>query len=810
MPRLSLRAAMPLASAVHLALLGVTGASLTALSSQTIAQTQVIDYHISAGSLTTTLSQFAATSQVTLSFASEQTQGLDSPGLQGQYSVDEGLNRLLVNSGLRAQRQSNGSYVLIPVKTLGDTALELSAVSISGKAPGSTTEGTGSYTTESSSSSTRLNLSIRETPQSVTVLTRQRLDDQKLDNLTDALDATTGITVIRESLGADSTTYLSRGFPITNFEIDGVPTSSRMDNYTQNTAMYDRVEVVRGATGLISGLGNPSATINLIRKRPTSTPQVILSAEAGSWDRYGLSVDVGSPLNDTGTVRGRFVADQKVQRAWIDRFNQELTTLYGITEFDLTESTLLTLGFSYQGTHSNAPMRTGFPLFTTNGDRTDIKRSFNTSPDWSYYDRHQSTLFTSVEHHFDNGWSGKLEYSHSRNDYDTVISYMDGEIDPQTGAGALIMPTRWAAVPQQDNLDAYLTGSFPFLGREHELIGGVTLSRLEERGTPNYGGWQQPGSGYDGTIADIYNWDGVTPKPHFNKVGDSDLTETQYAAYLTSRWHLTDAASLIVGARVVDWERDNTSRLNTGVISKTNRTETGVFIPYAGFVYDLDEVWTAYASYTQIFNPQPSTVRDVNGTPLNPLEGTGYELGIKAGFYEGRLNTSLALFRVEQDNLAVADGDKLAPNGFQAYKAENGTTSKGVELEVNGQLTEGWQLTGGYSYSVSLNSDGQRIVTEIPRNSIKLFTTYNLPGTWDKLTVGGGLNWQSQSGYDLSYATTQGSYALASLMAKYQITPEVSASVHVNNLFDKQYLTTTAAGLYGAPRNVMTTLRYAF
>lgn len=803
MPRLAL------AHAIHLALFGLIATPLipTAYAAE---QNQARHFEIEPGPLGSALSQFASHAGVNLSFASEQTQGLTSPGLRGHYSVEDGLAHLLAGSGLQARRQSNGGYVLMPVSAPGETALELTALSISGKAPGSTTEGSGSYTTESSSSSTRLNLSLKETPQSVTVLTRQRLEDQKLDNLTDALDATTGITVVRESIGGDSTTYLSRGFPINNFEIDGVPTSSRMDNYTQNTAMYDRVEVVRGATGLISGLGNPSATINLIRKRPTVDPQVLLSAEAGSWDRYGLSVDVGGALNDSGNVRGRFVADQKDQHAWIDRFNQELSTLYGITELDLSDSTLLTLGFSHQVTHANAPMRTGFPLFTTDGDLTDIRRSFNPSPDWTYYDRKQSTLFASVEQHFANGWSGKLEYSHARNDYDSVVTYMSGEIDKATGAGAYIMPTRWKATPEQDNLDAYMTGTLPLFGREHELITGVTLSRIEERGTANYGGWQRPGSGYQGTIDNIYTWDGHAPKPVFNKIGEDDLTETQYGAYLTSRWHLSDAASLIVGARVVDWNRESKSRLYAGSSSKSERTETGIVIPYAGFVYDLDDTWTAYASYTQIFNPQSSNIRDVNGTPLDPLEGTGYELGLKAGFYEGRLNASLALFRVEQDNLAVADGDRLQPNGYQAYKAESGTTSEGVELEVNGELADGWQITGGYSYSVSFNDDDHRIVTEIPRNSVKLFTTYRLPGALDKLTVGGGVNWQSETGYDLSYATTQSSYALANLMARYQITPSLSATLNVNNLFDKEYYTTTAAGLYGAPRNFMTTLRYAY
>ena len=799
---------LPLARAVQLALFGVPLIAFTPASVAAQVQ-QSTRFEIVPGPLGTALSEFASAAGVTLSFASEQTQGLSSPGLQGTFSVEEGLARLLGGSGLQASQQSNGGYVLLPAASAANGAMELMPLSISGKAPGSTTEGSGSYTTESSSSSTRLNLSLKETPQSVTVLTRQRMEDQKLDTLTDALDATAGITVIRESIGADSTPYLSRGFAISNYEIDGVPTSSRMDNYTQNTAMYDRVEVVRGATGLISGLGNPSATINLIRKRPTQAPQVLLSAEAGSWDRYGLSVDVGGALNEAGNVRGRFVADQKDQHAWIDRFNQEISTLYGISEFDLSESTLLTLGFSHQVTHANAPMRTGFPLFTTTGALTDIKRSFNSSPDWSYYDRKQSSLFTSIEQHFANGWSGKLEYSHARNDYDTVATYMTGDIDAATGAGAFLMPTRWQASPEQDNLDAYLTGAFPFLGREHELITGVTLSRIEERGTANYGGWQRRGT-YDGDIDNIYTWNGQAPKPRFTKIGESDLTETQYAAYLTSRWHLTDAASLILGTRVVDWNRETTNRIYGGATTKTERTETGIVIPYAGLVYDLDDTWTAYASYTQIFNPQNANIRDVSGSPLDPQEGTGYEIGLKAGFYEGRLNASLALFRVEQDNLAVADGDNLQPNNFQAYRAESGTTSEGVELELNGEIREGWQLTGGYSYSVSFDDDDKRIVTEIPRNSVKLFTTYRLPGALDKLTVGGGVNWQSETGYNTSYATTQSSYALTSLMARYQISPSLSATLNVNNLFDKEYYSTTAAGLYGAPRNFMTTLRYAY
>ncbi|MGR6497291.1 TonB-dependent siderophore receptor [Pseudomonas fulva] len=338
----------------------------------------------------------------------------------------------------------------------------------------------------------------------------------------------------------------------------------------------------------------------------------------------------------------------------------------------------------------------------------------------------------------------------------------------------------------------------------------MTLSRTEERGTSNFGGWQSARTGYDDTIDNIFNWNGSSPKPVFTQIGTTDMTETQYAGYLTSRLHLSDAARLILGARVVDWNRVNKSALYSGSRQRTERTENGVVIPYAGLVYDLNDTWAAYASYTQIFNPQGNQIRDVKGSPLDPQEGTGYEVGLKADLLDERLTASLALFRVEQDNLAIADGRLLQPNGFQAYRAESGTTSEGVELEVNGELAEGWQVTAGYSYNVSFDTNDERIVTEIPRNSVKLFTTYRLPGGLDKWTVGGGFNWQSETGYALSYATTQSSYALVNLMTRYQVTPQLSASVNVSNLFDRHYLTTTAGGIYGAPRNVMTTLRYNF
>lgn len=782
----------------------LSGALLTLLLlGTTQVQATPVDVNVPAQSLSSALQQLGQQANLQILYSPETLSGLKSSAVSGHLEPEQALNNMLLGSGITFQMTGN-TVSLIPAAGAGG-ALELGAVSISGKAPGSTTEGTGLYTTYSSSSSTRLNLTPKETPQSLTVMTRQRLDDQHLTNLSDTLDATPGIIVLRDGQGAESDGYFSRGFEIQNFEIDGVPTVKRMDNYTQSMAMYDRVEIVRGATGLISGLGSPSATINLIRKRPTAVAQASITAEAGTWDRYGTGFDVSGPLNETGNIRGRLVADFKTEQSWIDRYKQDSQLVYGITEFDLSESTLLTMGFSYQQTDVDSPMRSGLPTRFTDGSRTNLSRSLNSAQTWSYNDHEQTSYFTSIEHQFDNGWSGKVEFTHSENKFDEVFNYVNGGLNPD-GSGTTQLPVRFSGTPRQNNLDAYLTGPFSLLGQEHELITGVTLSNYYEN-VPAYGGWKYDYSGSPaGAIDNLLNWNGDSAKPDFSVTGKTTSEETQYAAYLATRLHVTDDLSVLLGSRVIDWHRDSSDKPYGGTETKTKESETGVYIPYTGVVYDLNDTWSLYASYTKIFAPQSSWVRDINNKPLDPMEGTGYEVGIKGSHFDGKLNSSVALFKLEQDNLAIW----VDTPGGNTYKSEQGTTTKGIEFTLDGELAEGWQASAGYAYSVSTDADDQRIVTTLPRNSLKTFTSYRLPGVLDKLTVGGGVNWQSKTGADL-HTFQQGSYAVTNLLARYDISKNLSASVNLNNVFDREYLSYAGDhGMYGAPRNIMTGFKYNF
>ena len=240
-------------------------------------------------------------------------------------------------------------------------------------------------------------------------------------------------------------------------------------------------------------------------------------------------------------------------------------------------------------------------------------------------------------------------------------------------------------------------------------------------------------------------------------------------------------------------------------------------MPYAGLLYDINDTYTAYVSYTEIFNPQ--AYQDRNGEWLPPLEGKAYEAGIKAEFLDGMLNASAAVFQIDQDNVAQTDTGYMVPGTpDQAYYAAQGTRSRGYELELTGRITEAWNIAGGLSHWTARDGNGNAIQTNQPRTLVRVFTTYRLPGQFNKLTIGGGVNWQSKiytiaSGPNGDEAVSQGSYALANLMARYQFNRNLSAQLNVNNLFDKKYYSQIGfynQGAWGAGRTAMLTMRYQY
>ncbi|PLV49444.1 ferric-rhodotorulic acid/ferric-coprogen receptor FhuE [Erwinia sp. B116] len=650
----------------------------------------------------------------------------------------------------------------------------------------------------SSNIGTKMPLALRDIPQSVSIISKQRIQDQNLTTIGDVLNNTTGVSAY--SIDSERVSFWSRGNLINNYLFDGVPTivDSIWDfgETAGDTAIFDRVEVIRGANALSTGSGYPSAAVNMVRKHADS--KVItgsLSAETGSWDKQRYVGDVSVPLNETGSVRARAIGGYEEGDSWLDRYHKRKRFLTTLLDADITDSTTLTLGWDYQSTETRDPTWGGLPVFYSDGSRTHFDRSFNTASDWAYSDKESNKVYASLVQKFDNGWQAQVNGSHGKTTFDTLQMYPWGFPDKSTGAGVYALNGWNKGTRKTDSVDLYANGPFELFGRNHELMLGGSYSKQD-----NY----FFNTSSDGVlIGDFNNWNGSIPQGTYAdwKV-ESDDTIRQKSLYSAARFSLADPLSLLVGARYTQWAAHGT----------TGNKENDKIAPYAGLTYDLNDTYSVYASYTSIF--QPNNVRSIEAKYLEPTKGKSYETGIKGDWNNSRLTANLSLFRTEQNNLGVNTYAYVPGTTEYAWKSVDSVT-RGVEFEVNGALTDNWQMTFGASRYIAEERNGTAVSPQLPRTTAKLFTSYRLPMLQD-LTVGGGVNWQNQSWQDVTGPTgsehlVQGSYALVNLFSRYQVTKQLSVQANVNNLFDKEYYAYLGDyGLYGAPRSVSVSANYNF
>ena len=796
----------PLAAALRTVVIGLAIASCS--PPLLAADIPSVGYDIAPGNLDQVLGAFGQQSGTMIAVDSNLTQSLRSPGLKGRFAVSEGLQQLLAPLGLVAVKEGEGYRVQVAPE-VASGPLQLGTTSVVANQLGTVTEGTGSYTPGTIATATRLVLTPRQTPQSITVITRQHMDDFALKSIDDVMRHTPGITV--STYDSERTNYFARGFSVENFQYDGIPTlrnSAYSSGQTlSDMAIYDRVEVLKGATGLLTGAGAPGATINLIRKKPTHDFKSSLELGAGSWDNYRSQIDVSGPLTDSGNLRGRAIAAHQDKRSFMDRYSRKTSVYFGTLEADLTDDTLLTVGFDYQNSDPRSAGWSGSrPLFDRNGDRIEAKRSFNNGAKWSSWEQYTQSVFSTLEHSFANGWVAKGQLTHQINGYDAPLGSIQLGPFPATGKSTLYAE-KYTGRTRTDAVDVYASGPFNLLGRDHELVIGAAASTAH---------WKSKGYGRpihaNDRVIDFWNFNGNFPKPDWGEPSQiNEQTTRQTATYITGRFNLTNDLNLILGTRVANYRLTGTG----------DAKETGRLVPYVGVTYDLNDNFTAYASYTDIFMPQVN--RDRNNKLLEPNEGKNYELGLKGEFFDGRLNTSLAYFEVHEDNRREPDaeynGNPTNPAVGYAYKGITAKT-KGFEAEMSGELAPGWQAQAGYTHKVVRDQGGTKVSTWEPQDQLSFYTSYKLKGPLDRWTIGGGARWQNKSWQNLynrpkkSYEDfSQEAYWLVDVMARYQVTENLSASLNVNNLFDKFYYTNIGfynTAYYGDPRNVMLSTRWNF
>ncbi|WP_254890622.1 ferric-rhodotorulic acid/ferric-coprogen receptor FhuE, partial [Cronobacter sakazakii] len=341
------------------------------------------------------------------------------------------------------------------------------------------------YSVKTTTSGTKMLLVPRDIPQSVSVISQQRMQDQQLTTIEDVLENTTGVTASR--IDTSRTNFFARGFYISNFAYEDMPTF--LDNRWNfgdtagDTAIYDKIEIVRGAAGLMSGTGNPSAYVNMVRKHADSqTFKGNVSATYGNWDKQRYVMDVQSPLVESGKVRGRVVAGYQDNDSFVERNHYRKKFIYGVVDADITESTLLSLGYDYQKSEEDSPTWGGFPSLYSDGSRTHFRRGFNTAADWAYSDLDSTKIFANLTQRFNNGWEAKVNAMHAETNFDNRMMYIDGFPDKTTGRyNAALWQGAWGGwnvgERKQDSVDAFVRGGYELAGRQHEMMFGGSYSR---------------------------------------------------------------------------------------------------------------------------------------------------------------------------------------------------------------------------------------------------------------------------------------------------------------------------------------------
>ncbi|MFU7261929.1 Fe(3+)-pyochelin receptor FptA [Pseudomonas aeruginosa] len=647
-------------------------------------------------------------------------------------------------------------------------------------------------------------LKPRELPQSASVIDHERLEQQNLFSLDEAMQQATGVTV--QPFQLLTTAYYVRGFKVDSFELDGVPALlGNTASSPQDMAIYERVEILRGSNGLLHGTGNPAATVNLVRKRPQREFAASTTLSAGRWDRYRAEVDVGGPLSASGNVRGRAVAAYEDRDYFYDVADQGTRLLYGVTEFDLSPDTLLTVGAQYQHIDSITNMA-GVPM-AKDGSNLGLSRDTYLDVDWGRFKWDTYRAFGSLEQQLGGGWKGKVSAEYQEADSRLRYAGSFGAIDPQTGDGGQLTGAAYKFKSIQRSLDANLNGPVRLFGLTHELLGGVTYAQGETRqdtarflNLPN-------------TPVNVYRWDphGV-PRPQIGQyTSPGTTTTTQKGLYALGRIKLAEPLTLVVGGRESWWDQD----------TPATRFKPGrQFTPYGGLIWDFARNWSWYVSYAEVYQPQADR-QTWNSEPLSPVEGKTYETGIKGELADGRLNLSLAAFRIDLENNPQEDPDHPGPPNNPFYISGGKVRSQGFELEGTGYLTPYWSLSAGYTYTSteylkdSQNDSGTRYSTFTPRHLLRLWSNYDLPWQDRRWSVGGGL--QAQSDYSVDYrgvSMRQGGYALVNMRLGYKIDEHWTAAVNVNNLFDRTYYQSLSNpnwnNRYGEPRSFNVSLRGAF
>ena len=729
------------------------------------------------------LNDFSRLTGLSVVYTDEAPLGLQAPAIKGRMSAGQALQQLLAQSGFNARRTDANTFALEPRPTAG--ALNLGATSITSQASDDT-----SYQPPASTSVMRGTGSSMEIPQTINVVAAQVIRDQAPRNLDDALNNVSGITQ-GNTLGSTQDSVMKRGFGDNrdgSIMRDGMP-------LVQGRAMgaaTERVEVLKGPASLLYGIQDPGGVVNVVSKKPQLEQYSALTVRGSTYgsgkNGSGGSLDSTGPLGDSGLAY-RMIIDHEDEDYWRN-FGVHRETLIAPSLAWYGDNTQVLLAYEHR--EFLTPFDRGTAINPATNHPLDIPATRRLDEPFNNMEGRSDLYRLEVDHDLNDDWKAHFGYSWNRETYDASQVRVtkvnpDGTLTRKMdGTKGAITTDRFSTISLQ--------GKVQVAGMQHDLVFGVDdeyrkiyraeLIRQDSQSTFNY---ENP----------VYGNEVAGTTVSASDSNQTDLLRSD-SLFAQDSIHLTDQWILVAGARFQKYDQLGGKSIPFKVSTDTSGVK---WIPRAGLVYRYTDELSFYGSYTESFKPNSSIAPLTGGVVLDssiaPEQSKSWELGAKLDL-PGRITGTVALYDIKKRNVLVSS----TVDGITAYSAAGEVRSRGLELDVSGQLSDQWSLIASYAYTdAEVTKDttyqGMRL-QNVAKNSGSVSAVYdfgNIAGG-DKLRVGAGARYVGERAGDALNDFDLPGYTVADAFATYDTRIEgqkVKFQVNVKNLFDRTYYTSAAS-----------------
>jgi len=781
-------------------------------------------FRIAAGPLDAALDQFAREARITLAYDAAALRGLRAASLNGSYTVDAGLAALLAGSGMGAVRLAGGDYTVRAVAPAdagaAPAASQLPTITVRDNQEVETalTPVTGNVA-RISRVGTKTDTSLKETPQSISVITRDQLDAQGVESIAEGLRYTPGVVAQYGNTDLRYDWLTVRGF-VPGRYLDGMRLPFGVRGYSQPRVEpfgLERVEVLKGPSSLLYGQANPGGLVNMVSKRPTTETVREIELQYGNHNRKQVGLDLGGKIDDTGQWSYRLVALGRKSDTAYSFVSEEKTTLAPSLTWRPNADTRLTLLAQYQKIDSKggggAPVLTANGTLYTNRFAALDRSTFAGEPNFDRFTNEQYFLGYEFEQNLNANWSVRQNLRFGEVDTDTrrvQTACVTTPCNPATlGRYAWAFPEK----SRMFTVDNQLQGDFNAGPTRHTLLVGVDYSA--ERAHYSESGLSVLGSLFN-AYAPVYGtYSGAVPPAATRIQQDRD----QLGTYLQDQIRL-ERWTLVAGGRY-DWA-DTKTRTATSTSSSQVSQSDSAFTGRLGLLYSFDNGITPYASYSTSFQPTVGTSRTLEA--FKPTKGRQTEAGVKYQPEGARTMITLSAYELTQQNVTTPD-----PLNTSFNEQTGEVRVRGIELEGKVQVQKGLDLIASYGYTDSkitkanasggINNTGNRLAF-VPRNQASAWLDYTVQNAdLAGLGAGFGVRYLGENFGDNGNVYHMPGVTLFDAALRYDFGKTnaqlkgLRMALNASNIFNKNYVAAclgTSGCYYGDGRSLYLTMKYGW